>query len=77
MVRGAVEEFETRETAEAVCAKDADRLDMLLQAIEYREVGVRRVDGWIDSARQGLKTQTGRPLADAAVTLSPLAWHNR
>lgn len=77
MVRGAVDEYESRQTAEALCAKDADKLEMLLQAVEYRDVGVRRVDGWIDSARKGLTTQTGQRIAEAAVNLSPLAWRDR
>jgi len=38
-------ESEARETAEARCAKDADKLEMLLQAVEYRDIGVQRVDG--------------------------------
>jgi len=77
MIRGAVDEYESRRTAEALCAKDADKLEMLLQAVEYREVGVRRVDGWIDSARKDLKTETAQRIADAAVSLSPLAWRDR
>jgi hypothetical protein len=57
--------------------RDADKLEMLLQAVEYRDVGVRRVDGWIDSARRSLRTGTGQRIAEAAVTLSPLAWRDR
>jgi putative hydrolases of HD superfamily len=77
MIRSAVDEYESRHTAEALCAKDADKLEMLLQAVEYREVGVRRVDGWIDSARNDLKTRTAQRIAEAAVNLSPLAWRDR
>ena len=77
VIRGAVDDYESRQTAEALCAKDADRLEMLLQAVEYRDVGVHRVDGWIDSARRSLTTGTGQRIADAAVTLSPLAWRER
>src|SRR5262249_7245598 len=77
MIRSAVDEYETRQTAEALCAKDADKLEMLLQAVEYREVGVRRVDGWIESAQEDLKTKTAQRLAEAAVSLSPLAWRDR
>ena len=77
MVRSAVDEYEARETLEARCAKDADQLEMLLQAVEYRDTGVRRVDGWIDSARQGLRTGTSRRIAEAAVSLSPLSWRDR
>src|SRR3954447_22423732 len=77
LVREAVDEYETRSSAEALCAKDADKLEMLLQAVEYRDVGVRRVDGWIDSARKDMKTETGQRIAEAAVNLSPLAWRDR
>jgi putative hydrolase of HD superfamily len=77
LVRAAVDEYETRESAEAWCAKDADKLEMLLQALEYRDIGVRPVDEWIESARTGLKTETARKIAEAALTLSPLAWRGR
>jgi putative hydrolase of HD superfamily len=77
LVRGAVDEYESRQSAEARCAADADKLEMLLQAVEYRDIGVRRVAGWIESARAGLHTGTGRRIAEAAVTISPLAWRVR
>jgi putative hydrolase of HD superfamily len=77
VIRAAVDEYEARETAAARCAKDADKLEMLLQAVEYRDVGVQRVEGWIDSARKDLTTETARRIAEAAVQLSPLAWRDR
>jgi 5'-deoxynucleotidase YfbR-like HD superfamily hydrolase len=77
MIRRAVDEYESQQTTEALCAKDADKLEMLLQAVEYRDVGVHRVDGWIDSARKSLKTETGQRIAEVAVSLSPLAWRDR
>ncbi|RSM39511.1 HD domain-containing protein [Amycolatopsis balhimycina DSM 5908] len=77
LVRGAVDEYETRSSAEALCAKDADKLEMLLQALEYRDIGVRPVDEWIESARKGLTTETARKIAEAALTLSPLSWRDR
>lgn len=76
-VRDAVGEYETAETPEARCARDADKLEMLLQAVEYRETGVHRVDGWIESALAGLTTATARRVAGAALSLSPLAWRER
>ncbi|MFD9890136.1 HD family hydrolase [Amycolatopsis sp. NPDC059027] len=76
-VRAAVEEYENAATPEALCAKDADKLEMLLQAVEYREIGAQRVDGWIESACKGLSTATARRVAEIATTLSPLAWRER
>nr|WP_308211083.1 HD domain-containing protein [Actinokineospora diospyrosa] len=77
MVRHAVDEYEARDTREALCAADADKLEMLLQAVEYREIGVQRVDGWINSAHNNLQTDTARRIADAALHVSPLAWRDR
>ncbi|MFJ8813783.1 HD domain-containing protein [Amycolatopsis thermoflava] len=78
-VRDAVDEYETAETTEARCARDADKLEMLLQAVEYRDIGIHRVQGWIDSALKGLSTTTAQRVAEAAVaiSLSPLAWRDR
>ena len=77
VVRAAVDEYEDQQSPEALCAKDADKLEMLLQAVEYRDVGVSRVDGWIDSALQGVRTETARKIAEAALMISPLAWRER
>jgi putative hydrolase of HD superfamily len=71
MICGAVDEYESRLTLEALCAKDADKLEMLLQAVEYRDIGVNRVEGWIESARKDLKTPTAQRIAEAALTQSP------
>jgi 5'-deoxynucleotidase YfbR-like HD superfamily hydrolase len=76
-IRAAVDEYESQQSAEARCAKDADKLEMLLQAVEYRDVGVSRVDGWIESARKSIRTATANRIAEAALTLSPLAWRDR
>lgn len=76
-IRGAVDEYESRQTLESRCAKDADKLEMLLQALEYRDIGVHRVDAWIESARKDLSTHTAQRIAEAAINVSPLAWRER
>ncbi|MEV8373640.1 HD domain-containing protein [Kribbella sp. NPDC056861] len=76
-IRDAVAEYESLSTIEARCAKDADRLECLMQAVEYRESGYTRVDGWIESSRSKIQTDFGKRLAEAALTVSPLAWRNR
>ncbi|MGW1340223.1 HD domain-containing protein [Kribbella sp. NPDC002412] len=72
-----VSEYEAAETIEARCAKDADRLECLLQAVEYGEAGYKRVGGWIESSRARIQTAFGRRLAEAALQTSPLAWRDR
>lgn len=76
-VREAVAEYEAQASTEARCAKDADKLECLIQAVEYRAAGYQYVQGWIDSSRDALHTDTARRIADAALTTSILAWRDR
>jgi putative hydrolase of HD superfamily len=57
-----------------VCAKDADKLECLIQAIEYGDLGAKHIQPWIDSSRAALKTDFAIRVADAAVNTSPLSW---
>ncbi|MPZ64436.1 MAG: HD domain-containing protein [Pseudonocardiaceae bacterium] len=76
-VHEAVTEYEAQHTPEARCAKDADKLECLVQAIEYRDAGYASVQGWIDSSRDALCTDAARRIGDAALHTSPLAWRGR
>ncbi len=76
-VHEAVAEYEAQQTVEARCARDADKLECLLQAIEYRDAGYARVQGWIDSSHAALRTDIARRIAYAALHTSPLAWRGR
>jgi putative hydrolase of HD superfamily len=76
-VTEAVAEYEAHITPEAQCARDADRIECLMQAIEYQDAGYQRVQGWIDSSMSKVQTPTGLQLAQAALATSPLAWRNR
>lgn len=73
-ITAAVAEFEAGETLEAVVARDADKLECLVQAVEYRHQGIDNVQRWIDSSRAALRTSSAHRLADAALTGQPLAW---
>jgi putative hydrolase of HD superfamily len=70
----AVSEYEAQGTIEAICAKDADKLECLIQAVEYGELGAKKIQDWIDSSRAALKTDFAIRVADAAITTSTLAW---
>jgi len=73
----AVAEYEAQATVEARCARDADKLECLFQAVEYRAAGYTTVQGWIDTSRDALTTAPAQRIADAALTTSPLAWRGR
>lgn len=73
-VRAAVAEYEAAETPEAICAHDADKLECLMQALDYRAAGYRWTQEWIDTSRASLKTETAQRIAAVAEQVSPLEW---
>jgi putative hydrolase of HD superfamily len=75
-LRALVREYESNDSLEARCAHDADKLECLFQAIEYRDSGHRNVAGWIEASRTKLQTKSAERLADAAVAMSSQQWHN-
>jgi putative hydrolase of HD superfamily len=76
-IRSAVAEYEGKTTAEARCAHDADKLECLIQAVEYRAAGSTSVQAWIDSSFASLSTATAKRIAAAALTTSTLVWRER
>ncbi|WP_433227929.1 HD domain-containing protein [Micromonospora sp. CA-248260] len=74
LVNAAVAEYEAGETPEAIVARDADKLECLVQAVEYRHQGIGDVQRWIDSSRVALRTAGAHRLADAALSGQPLGW---
>ncbi|MGH2598954.1 MAG: HD domain-containing protein [Haloechinothrix sp.] len=76
VIQDAVDEYEAGETLEAVVARDADKLECLAQAVEYRSQGVSTVQPWIDSCRAALKTSSALRLADAAEAGDVLSWRS-
>ncbi|MGW0731323.1 HD domain-containing protein [Streptomyces sp. NPDC002851] len=73
-VRELVAEYEAKESAEAVCARDADKLECLLQGIEYKAQGYQSAQRWIDNSRGRLTTETANRLADELLAVGPLDW---
>ncbi len=51
----------------AVLCKDADKLDMLLQAIDYANSGNRNMQRFIDAALEQIKSKSGKTLAKMAL----------
>lgn len=74
-LRDLIHDYENGDSPEVQCAHDADKLDCLFQAIEYRDSGHQNVAGWIESSRASLKTKTAAQLADAAIAMTSQQWH--
>jgi putative hydrolase of HD superfamily len=62
------------ETAEARLARDADKLECLVQAREYEARGCHDVRAWIDSSLAALRTPSALRLARACLEVPPAAW---
>jgi putative hydrolase of HD superfamily len=77
MISAAVAEYEAAETLEARCARDADKLECLLQAREYQEQGHANVQPWIDSSLAALTTASAKQLAHEAMAQNSLDWLER
>jgi putative hydrolase of HD superfamily len=77
MISTAVAEYEAAETQEARCARDADKLECLLQAREYQEQGHTNVQPWIDSSLAALTTASAKQLAHEAMAQNSLDWLER
>jgi 5'-deoxynucleotidase YfbR-like HD superfamily hydrolase len=73
-ILGAVAEYVGQESPEALLAKDADRLECLMQAREYEHQGFRNTRPWMDSNLAGLRSPSARALAERALTLPPDEW---
>jgi len=63
--RGLIEEVSTEETREALLARDADQVEMILSLKEYHDLGNRHAEEWYDVAVKRLRTEHGRQLAEA------------
>jgi putative hydrolase of HD superfamily len=77
VISAAVAEYEARQTAEARCARDADKVELLLQAREYTDQGHPGLRPFIDSALAALQTAAARELAAEALRQGFLDWVGR
>jgi putative hydrolase of HD superfamily len=69
-----VADYENGESLEVLVAHDADKLECLFQALEYRDAGHQNVEDWITNSRAKLKTASAQQIADTAVTMSSQSW---
>ncbi|MER6572109.1 HD domain-containing protein [Streptomyces sp. NPDC001093] len=73
-VKELIAEYEGKESLEARCARDADKLECMIQGVEYRDQGYANVQRWIDNSRGRITTRSGQELADAVLKTGSLDW---
>jgi putative hydrolases of HD superfamily len=66
-------EYEAGESAESRLAHDADKIETLLQAVEYQAQG-HDTEAWCKTSLDALRTDTGRQLAQAITRTDPHEW---
>lgn len=66
-------EYEASETTEARVARDADKLETLLQAMEYQAQG-HDTAAWQETSINALRTDSARQLAQAITSADPHGW---
>jgi putative hydrolase of HD superfamily len=73
MVQDLTAEYEATETLESQLAHDADKIETLLQAIEYQAQGYDTA-AWCETSRAALRTDAGKQLAQAISASGPYGW---
>lgn len=74
VIQGLVQEYEAENTIEAQIAHDADKIETLLQAREYKTQGQYNTEPWQESSVAALKTDIGKQLAQAIEVTDPEEW---
>lgn len=67
-------EFSEGKTEEARLARDADQLEMILALKEYKDLGNKYADEWLDFSFKRLQTDTARELAKVIVETDSSLW---
>jgi putative hydrolases of HD superfamily len=73
-IKAAIEEFNRKETKEALIALDADQIALILQLKEYGDLGNRYAEEWINFALKRLNTETGKKLAERIIKTDSSNW---
>lgn len=76
-IRELILEFIDGKTEESLLARDADQLEMILALKEYKDLGNKYADEWLEFSLKRLQTSAARELATAILeTDSSLWWFN-
>jgi putative hydrolase of HD superfamily len=70
----AFQEWRKEYTLEARLARDADRLECLIQAREYQAQGCSSVSDWINNSYRQLESAAAQQLAEACMQVDPKDW---
>jgi putative hydrolase of HD superfamily len=73
-IKELIDEFEKGESVEARLAHDADQLELILALKEYKDLGNKYADEWLDFAIKRLKTEVARELSRTILETDSSLW---
>jgi putative hydrolase of HD superfamily len=73
-IRELILEFIEGKTQEAMLARDADQIEMILALKEYKDLGNKYADEWLDFSLKRLQTVAGRELSTAILETDSSMW---
>jgi putative hydrolase of HD superfamily len=73
-IENLVMEYEEGKTAEAKLARDADQLEMILALKEYKDLGNKYADEWLQFSLKRLQTDSAKELADVILKTDSSLW---
>jgi putative hydrolase of HD superfamily len=73
-IKSSIDEFNRKETKEALIARDADQIALILQLKEYGDLGNKYAEEWINFAMQRLSTEAGKKLAQRVIKTDSSNW---
>jgi len=73
-IEGLVLEYEEGTTEEARLARDADQLEMILALKEYKDLGNKYADEWLQFSLKRLQTDSAKELADVILKTDSSLW---
>jgi putative hydrolase of HD superfamily len=73
-IKEIIEEFNRKETREALIARDADQIALILQLKECGDLGNKYSEEWIGFALQRLTTENGKKLSEIIIKTDSSHW---
>jgi putative hydrolase of HD superfamily len=73
-IKAAVDEFNANQTPEAIIARDADQLALILQLKEYDDLGNKYCPEWIAYASKRLNSENAKKMAACIMQTDSSEW---
>jgi putative hydrolase of HD superfamily len=73
-IKDLIQEFVEGKTEEAQLARDADQLEMILALKEYKDLGNKYADEWLEFSLKRLQTASARELAKTILETDSSLW---